>query len=93
MEVNAAYILPTPIQILQKSFGRCGAVLFTVHLPATMLVTLWAFAISLVLGLGLAILMDASTVFRKAILPGGGLPDDSHHGHAPLFVLWFGYGI
>ena len=50
MEVNAAYILPTPIQILQKLWAL-RAVLFTVHLPATMLVTFVGLAISLVLGL------------------------------------------
>jgi len=93
MEVNAAYILPTPIQILQKLWAL-RAVLFTVHLPATMLVTFVGLAISLVLGLGLAILMDASTVFRKAIYPvvvaSQTIPTTAI---APLFVLWFGYGI
>ena len=53
-----------------------------------------ACAISLVLGLGLAILMDASTVFRKAIYPvvvaSQTIPTTAI---APLFVLWFGYGI
>ena len=93
MEVNAAYILPTPIQILQKLW-QLRTVLFTVHLPATMLVTFVGLAISLVLGLGLAILMDASTVFRKAIYPvvvaSQTIPTTAI---APLFVLWFGYGI
>ena len=93
MEGNAAYILPTPIQILQKLWAL-RAVLFTVHLPATMLVTFVGLAISLVLGLGLAILMDASTVFRKAIYPvvvaSQTIPTTAI---APLFVLWFGYGI
>ena len=53
MKVNAAYILPTPIQILKKLWELRG-VLFAVHLPATMLVTLLGLAISLALGLGLA---------------------------------------
>ena len=93
MEVNAAYILPTPIQILQKLW-QLRTVLFTVHLPATMLVTFVGLAISLVLGLGLAILMDASAIFRKAIYPvvvaSQTIPTTAI---APLFVLWFGYGI
>ena len=93
MEVNAAYILPTPIQILQKLWAL-RAVLFAVHLPATMLVTFVGLAISLVLGLGLAFLMDASMVFRKAIYPvvvaSQTIPTTAI---APLFVLWFGYGI
>lgn len=93
MEVDAAYILPTPVQILQKLW-ELREVLFTVHLPATMLVTLVGLVISLVLGLGLAILMDASTFFRKAMYPvvvaSQTIPTTAI---APLFVLWFGYGI
>ena len=41
MKVDAAYILPTPVQILQKLW-ELRTVLFSVHLPATMLVTLVA---------------------------------------------------
>ena len=93
MKVNAAYILPTPVQILQKLWGL-RSVLFTVHLPATMLVTVVGLAISLVLGLGLAVLMDTSSFFRKAIYPvvvaSQTIPTTAI---APLFVLWFGYGI
>ena len=67
MKVDAAYILPTPIQVLQKLW-ELRDVLFTVHLPATMLVTLVGLAISLVLGLGLAILMDVSSFWQKACI-------------------------
>nr|MDD6335184.1 ABC transporter permease [bacterium] len=93
MKVNAAYILPTPLQILQKLW-ELRAPLFTVHLPATMLVTLIGLVISLVLGLGLAILMDASPFWQKALYPvvvaSQTIPTTAL---APLFVLWFGYGI
>ena len=93
MQIDAAYILPTPIQILQKLW-ELRSVLFTVHLPATMLVTVVGLTISLVLGLGLAVLMDASSFFRKAIYPvvvaSQTIPTTAI---APLFVLWFGYGI
>ena len=45
-------------------------------------------------GLGLAVLMDASSFFRKAIYPvvvaSQTIPTTAI---APLFVLWFGYGI
>ena len=68
--------------------------LFTVHLPATMLVTSIGLVISLVLGLGLAILMDASPFCQKALYPlvvaSQTIPTTAI---APLFVLWFGYGI
>lgn len=93
MKVNAAYILPTPLQVLQKLW-ELRVVLFTVHLPATMLVTLVGLAISLVLGLGLAVLMDVSPFWQKALYPvvvaSQTIPTTAI---APLFVLWFGYGI
>lgn len=93
MKVDAAYILPTPIQILRKLWELRSA-LFTVHLTATMLVTLIGLAISLVLGLGLAVLMDASPFWQKALYPvvvaSQTIPTTAI---APLFVLWFGYGI
>ena len=93
MKVNAAYILPTPVQILKKLW-ELRIVLFTVHLPATMLVTLVGLLISLGLGLGLAVLMDASPFLRKAVYPivvaSQTVPTTAI---APLFVLWFGYGI
>ena len=93
MRLNAAYILPTPLQILEKLWELRGP-LMTVHLPATMGVTLLGLAISLVLGLGLAVLMDASPLCRKALYPlvvaSQTIPTTAI---APLFVLWFGYGI
>lgn len=93
MKVNAAYILPTPLQILEKLW-ELRKVLFTVHLPATMGVTALGLAISLVLGLGLAIVMDVSPLCRKALYPlvvaSQTIPTTAI---APLFVLWFGYGI
>ena len=93
MRLNAAYILPTPLQILEKLWELRGPLL-TVHLPATMGVTALGLAISLVLGLGLAVLMDASPLCRKALYPlvvaSQTIPTTAI---APLFVLWFGYGI
>ena len=93
MKVNAAYILPTPLQILEKLW-ELRKVLFTVHLPASMGVTALGLMISLVLGLALAVVMDASPLCRKALYPlvvaSQTIPTTAI---APLFVLWFGYGI
>ena len=93
MEVNAAYILPTPIQILQRLW-ELRLPLFTVHLPATMLVTGVGLLISLALGLGLAVVMDWSPLLQKCLHPvvvaSQTIPTTAI---APLFVLWFGYGI
>lgn len=93
MEVNAAYILPTPVQILQKLW-ELRKILLTVHLPATMSVTLVGLVISVALGLGLAVAMDASPLLQKALYPvvvaSQTIPTTAI---APLFVLWFGYGM
>ena len=93
MKLDAAYILPTPWDILIRLW-ELRKPLLTVHLPATMLVTFLGLAISLVLGLGLAVLMDVSPFWQKALYPlvvaSQTIPTTTI---APLFVLWFGYGI
>ena len=92
-EMDAAYILPTPVQILQRLW-ELREPLFLVHLPATMTVTGIGLAISLVLGLALAVAMDASELVRRMLYPlvvvSQTIPTTAI---APLFVLWFGYGI
>ena len=93
MGMKAAYILPSPIQVVAKLWELRGP-LFTGHLPATMQVVVIGLAISIVLGLALAILMDASPVAEKALYPlviaSQTIPTTAL---APLFVLWFGYTI
>ncbi len=93
MGIHAAYILPTPLQVLQKLW-ELREILLTVHLPATMSVTALGLLLSLILGLSLAVLMDFSPVCRKALYPlvvaSQTIPTVAI---APLFVLWFGYGI
>ncbi len=93
MKVNAAYIIPSPIQILTRLW-ELRVPLCTVHLPATMLVTGLGLLISLLLGLSLAVLMDGCPLARKALYPiiiaSQTIPTTAI---APLFVLWFGYGI
>ena len=93
MKINAAYILPSPLQLLSRLW-ELRQVLFTVHLPATMGVTALGLAISVVLGVLLALIMDASPLCRKTLYPlvvaSQTIPTTAI---APLFVLWFGYGI
>lgn len=93
MCINAAYILPSPTQIAVKIWELRDP-LFTVHTPATMLVTLIGLLISIVLGVGLAIVMERFEYVERALYPvivtTQTIPVTAI---APLFVLWLGYGI
>lgn len=93
MHMNAAYILPSPIQIVKKLWDL-RVPLFKAHLLATMEVVTVGLTISIVLGLFLAVIMDLSETVEKAIYPlviaSQTIPTTAL---APLFVLWFGYGI
>jgi putative hydroxymethylpyrimidine transport system permease protein len=93
MKLDAAYILPSPTRII-KRLWELRVPLFTAHLPATLSVTAMGLAISIVLGLGLAIWMDASPLAERALYPliiaTQTIPTTAL---APLFVLWFGYTI
>ena len=93
MGIDAAYILPTPIQVLQRLW-ELRVPLVPVHLPATMTVTVVGLGISIGLGLLLAVLMDASEHIENALYPiivaSQTIPVTAI---APLFIVWFGYGM
>lgn len=93
MEMDAAYILPSPAQVLQRLWELRGPLL-TAHLPATLLCTGIGLAISILLGVLLAVLMDAFPTAEKMLYPiivaSQTIPTTAL---APLFVLWFGYTI
>lgn len=93
MGINAAYILPTPIQVIKKLW-ELRVPLFTVHLPATMGVTGIGLIISIILGVALAVVMDLLPKAEKALYPiiiaSQTIPTTAI---APLFILWFGYSI
>ena len=93
MGMNAAYIMPSPAQVVQRLWDLRGPI-FTAHLHATMSVVVIGLMISIVLGMALAILMDASPIAEKALYPvviaSQTIPTTAL---APLFVLWFGYTI
>lgn len=93
MGMDAAYILPSPSQVLVRLWELRGP-LFTAHLPATLLCTGIGLAISIVLGVLLAVWMDASPTAEKMLYPiiiaSQTIPTTAL---APLFVLWFGYTI
>ena len=93
MIIDASYILPSPIEIGIRLW-ELREPLFLVHLPATMTVTFLGIIISVILGLGVAILMDGYPKIQSALYPvvisSQTIPVTAL---APLFILWFGYGI
>ena len=93
MKADAAYIIPSPVQILVRLW-ELREPLFTAHLPATMLCTGVGLAISVVLGVLLAVVMDAFPIAEKALYPviiaSQTIPTTAL---APLFVLWFGLSL
>lgn len=93
MSIDAAYILPSPLQILVKLW-QLKEILLLVHLPATMGVTFLGLLISVVLGVFLSVIMDSNKNIENALYPiiiaSQTIPTTAI---APLFVLWFGYSI
>ena len=92
-KMGAAYILPTPVQIIERLI-ELREPLFMIHLPATMKITVTGLAISIFLGVLFAVIMDLSSAVEKALYPvivaSQTIPVTAL---APLFVLWFGYGV
>lgn len=91
--IDAAYILPSPSQILEKMW-QLKDILFLVHLPATLLVMAIGLLVSIVFGVALAVAMSLNEKIEKAIYPivvvTQTVPITAL---APIFVLWFGYSL
>lgn len=87
------FILPTPTQVIIKLWDLKEP-LFLVHLPATLLIILTGLAMSILLGVGLAVWMNVSKLAEKAFYPilvsSQTIPIIAI---APIFVLWFGYSL
>ncbi len=93
MVIDLAFILPTPIQVVAKLW-ELKDLLFLVHLPATLMVIIVGLALSISLGVGLAVWMSINKTVEKAVYPiivaSQTIPIIAL---APIFVLWFGYSI
>ncbi|MCI1996308.1 MAG: ABC transporter permease [Clostridium luticellarii] len=91
--IDAMYILPSPTAIVKKIW-ELKDILFLVHLPATLAVTFEGLGISIVFGVLLAAAMSISEKVQRALYPivivTQTVPITAL---APIFVLWFGYGI
>ncbi|MFB1049958.1 ABC transporter permease [Paraliobacillus sp. JSM ZJ581] len=91
--VAVSFILPSPIQIIEKLFVLKGPLLKE-HLPVTLTVIGIGLTISLLLGIAVAMMMHGSKLIEQAIYPllitSQTIPIIAL---APIFVLWFGYTI
>jgi ABC-type nitrate/sulfonate/bicarbonate transport system permease component len=85
-------VLPPPTRVLSVTWENRGD-LWSNTLP-TLRATLAGFGLSLVVGLTLAVLVDASALLRRALMPvlvvSQTLPIFAL---APLMVIWFGFGL
>ncbi|HET6171644.1 MAG TPA: ABC transporter permease [Gaiellales bacterium] len=85
-------VLPPPTRVLSVTWENRGD-LWANTLP-TLRATLLGFALSLVVGLTLAVLVDASGILRRALMPvlvaSQTLPIIAL---APLMVIWFGFDL
>ena len=87
--VDEMYILPSPSAIVMKIW-KLKDILFTVHLPATLYVVLIGVAISIVLGVGLAMLMNASNWMESILSIISGFTNNSYYRacSAFRFMVW-----
>lgn len=90
---DTPYILPAPSAVLQRLW-ELADILFLVHLPATLLVIVTGLAVSIICGVGIAVLMSRSRAVEKSVFPllitSQTIPIIAL---APIFVLWFGYSM
>src|SRR5699024_8573752 len=91
--VHIMFLFPSPLAIGIRLWELRTELLFN-HLPATLLITLTGLAVSIILGIGLAMLMHISKLVEKALYPilitSQTIPVIAL---APIFILWFGYSI
>ena len=91
--VGMSYILPAPTEIVLKLW-ELREILILRHLPATLSIILIGLGISILFGVGLAIVMNQSKIAEKAFYPilisSQTIPIIAL---APIFILWFGYSI
>jgi NitT/TauT family transport system permease protein len=86
------YALPSPHDVLMELIDRWPTLL--TNALSTTVVIVVGFALSVVLGIALAVLISSSRAFEKSIYPllvgSQAIPKLAL---APLFVVWFGFGL
>src|SRR5690348_8521400 len=92
MDIIDSHILPSPVNILTSLFSHWDELY--PHIVQTSLETIIGLVISIILGLVVAIALDISPWVRKTLYPllitSQTIPMIAL---APLFLVWFGFGI
>ena len=91
--IGIEHILPGPVSILVRLW-ELKKILFVTHFPVTMIAVVTGFALSVVIGAGLAVLMDLSPKLEAMLYPVMIVTQTVPvMCIAPLFILWFGYTL
>jgi NitT/TauT family transport system permease protein len=88
------YILPAPSAVLVSAARGLGRDLYTTHLLATLAAMAWGYVVGATLGIVLGALVAEFRVVERLIYPYVvALQSLPKIALAPLFVMWFGYGL
>lgn len=89
-----SYILPSPSMIADALWRQFGSDIFWNNLRVTATEAFLAYVVSVSVAFGLGLLISQVRLVEKTLLPYlVGFQSIPHIALAPLFVLWFGFGI
>ena len=88
------FILPTPIEIINRIVTDAMTGLIFVHVQVTVLETLLGFILAAILGIGLGCAVGLAPRFERLVYPYIlALQTIPKVAVAPLMIIWVGYGI
>jgi NitT/TauT family transport system permease protein len=88
------FILPTPIEIIERIVKDAITGLIFVHVEVTVLETLLGFVLAAILGIGLGCAVGLVPGFERVVYPYIlALQTIPKVAVAPLMIIWVGYGI
>lgn len=89
-----SYILPSPSMIAGALWGQFSSDIFWNNLRVTATEAFLAYIVSVTVAFGLGLLISQIRIVEKTLLPYlVGFQSIPHIALAPLFVLWFGFGM
>jgi NitT/TauT family transport system permease protein len=88
------FILPTPMEIIERIVKDAMTGLIFVHVEVTVLETLFGFLLAAILGIGLGCAVGLVPGFERVVYPYIlALQTIPKVAVAPLMIIWVGYGI